>query len=80
MSSRSSAAAWTGVGAGAGAAVATGVLLHRALMVALEISRYAHDVADTAEAVRANADVVGQLARLRIVSARMRAACGESVG
>ena len=73
-------AAVAGLGAGAAAVGVAGLLLHRTLAVAREISRYARDIATAASALRDNTDLAAHLTTLGAGAARLRAAADGSAG
>lgn len=78
MTGAERAAAVAGLGAGAAAIGLAGLLLHRTLGVALEIGRYAGDIATAATALRGNTDLAAGLGRLQATAGRIRAAVGAS--
>lgn len=64
---------WTaGLGAGAGVLGVVAALLHALARPVWEVERYARDVADAAEELRANLEVGEQLTHLGAASAEVR--------
>jgi len=76
MSGRSTVPAWSGLIAGVGVLGVVGALLQRTMRPTLEIRRYADDVAASVQAIAANTDVAGEVARLRGLTAQLRPPAG----
>lgn len=72
--------ACAGVAAGASALAVAAALLHRTLMVTLEIRRYADEIAQAGEEIAGNTDITADLARLGALSAAIRAAATAESG
>ena len=78
MSRAEQLAAVAGLGAGAAALGVAGLLLHRTLAVALEIGRYATDIAAAAGDLRANTELAGPLGELGARTRRIRTIAGAA--